>query len=245
MGSNVSFILIWPQTVQPEKGAQRTKGKTMKNAIGKTHHRAMALALVGSLGFAGAASAKEYTINKGEFAGSFITSYLTFAADNRTISTTATGTAGGGGLGEFQSHTVSDFNLLGGPCDSEAEENPLRPELHFSVVQSQVVLTFKNGQVFLKAPPASAEDVPLGCVFFNISPDSDADNIILQDIAGGLELTVTYQIIGGTGEYAGAKGELTSTTTGTVLEFNSVSDGDSWFGGVTGTLKGSFCTDCP
>ncbi|WP_078084743.1 hypothetical protein [Microbulbifer mangrovi] len=199
------------------------------------------VALAASFLFAGTTKAEVFDIQDGEFAGSFITSFFKFQPTDKTLSTTATGEVKKR-FGEFQSHTVTDFNLGGEGC-SDFNEDPLTELLAFYVKKSNVVLTFKKGQLFLKAVPGDQfTSAGMGCFTFNIDPEIGD----LAEIPGSFQLTVEYKVVGGTGEYTGAKGELTSTSSGTVLEYNSsTGEGDNWFGGVTGTLEGSFCTDCP
>lgn len=214
------------------------KRKKMKKKFG-VKCAMSAVALVIGIGFSATSAAEQYNIKSAEFSGSFLTSYLTYVEGERTISTTTTGDAGKKSLGKFQSHTVTDFNLLSVRCDPDSEEDPLHPNQIFNVTKSQVVLTFKDGQLFLKAD--STANPNLGCATLNLSPATGMP----EDIIVELDLDLEYQVIGGTGKYAGAKGALTSKTKGAALEYNSVSGGDSWFGGVTGTFEGSFCTDCP
>jgi len=219
----------------------------MKTAQGKKQfvRRALVSAAsvaLGCVALSGAAHAEQFEIKKGEFSGSFSTSYLTYRDNERTVTTLATGVAKGSKLGEFQSHTVADFDTVGSDCDPYVEAPPLRLERLFIVAKSHVVMTFKKGQLYLKAevdPEATEAD---GCIFVDyVVGESDFE---LAELPGGFELTVKYKVVGGSGEFAGAKGEVTSTTKGAALEFNESSDGDNWFGGVTGTLEGEFCTDC-
>lgn len=200
-------------------------------------------ALASSMLFAGAAKAEVFDVQEGEFAGSFITSFFKYRVDEKTLSTTATGKIKKR-LGDFQSHTVADLNIGGNGCAAASEE-PLDPTvwlIPFYVDKSHVVLTFKNGQVFLKAEPID-EGTPAGSGCASLTFDPETEQLV--EVPGGFDLTVHYKVVGGTGDYLGAQGNVVSTSTGTALEFNSTSTyGDNWFGGVTGTLEGSFCTDC-
>ncbi|WP_295798940.1 hypothetical protein [uncultured Microbulbifer sp.] len=209
----------------------------MTTLVGRKFHGVMAIALAAVVGFASSADAKDYVIDKGEFGGSFITSNFKYNQENRTVSTIATGDAGGGGLGQFQSHTVSDLGNTGVACESTTTDNIGG---NFVVERTDVVMTFKKGQIFLKAA-SDQQDQILGCLFStsnNTGPDATG-------VIAGFDLEVDYHVVGGTGEYAGATGIITIVTTGSMIQFNSLTEGDSMFGGVTGTLKGNFCTDCP
>lgn len=200
--------------------------------------------LAASLGFAGTTQAEVYDIDEEDFAGSFITSYLKYRPDEKTISTTATGEIKKKGLGKFQSHTATEFNLGGGSCDTGNTDPYVFDQLFF-VVRSNVVLTFESGQVFLKAVPLE-EDAPAGGGCFYLFADPEEETLTLAEVPGRFDLVVKYKVVGGTGKFAGATGELEATSRGTVLEWNDLGeDGYNFFGGVSGTLEGSFCTDCP
>ncbi|WP_160152324.1 hypothetical protein [Microbulbifer sp. ALW1] len=207
---------------------------------------------LGTIALGSAAQAEVFEMKKGEFSGSFITSYLTYKPGDRTITTIANGFAAGKKMGAFQSHTVADFRNESSDCTPDDGLDPMRVERFFIVVKSDVVLTFKKGQLFLKSefPMETPVDTPIadireyasGCAFFNLVLVEERPE--LADIAGGFDLKVKYRVVGGTGAFAGAKGELISTSTGTTLEFNDNGGGENWFGGASGTLEGSFCTDC-
>lgn len=206
--------------------------------------------LAASLGFAGVTKAEVYEIGPEDFSGSFITSFFKYEIDEKTISTTTTGEIKKKGLGKFLSHTATDFNAVSGSCETnmaapEADSaDQVVVESPFFVVKSNVVLTFEKGQVFLQAVPVN--DMPAGSGCFYLTVDTGTGELV-EELPGSFDLVVEYKVIGGTGDFAGASGVLTSTSIGTALEYNRLSDGsgDNWFGGVTGTLEGSFCTDCP
>ncbi|QKX16243.1 hypothetical protein [Microbulbifer sp. YPW1] len=198
--------------------------------------------MAGSLGFAGVTQAEVYEIEAEDFAGSFITSFLKYRVNEKTISTTSTGEIKKKGLGKFQSHTATEFNLGGGSCDTGNTDPYVFDQLFF-VVRSNVVLTFESGQVFLKAVPLE-EDAPAGGGCFYLIADPETQT--LAEVPGRFDLVVKYKVVGGTGEFARATGELEATSRGTVLEYNNLgADGYNFFGGVSGTLEGSFCTNCP
>lgn len=218
----------------------------MKKADEKGITALKVLAFAATLGLGMGAQAEEFKIQKGDFSGSFITSYLTYRPGERTVTTTAAGYAVGNKFGKFQSHTITEFNTSPDICEPPTED-PFRWERRFYVVKSNVVLTFEKGQLYLKAQPATRNPDEDGCVFLNFYVDPVvAGEPQLAEIPGGFELTVEYKVVGGSGEFAGAQGDFKSITKGTALEYNDNSSdgGDNWFGGVAGTIEGSFCTDC-
>lgn len=216
----------------------------MKTFTGTRIRMLSSVALAASFLVAGGAKAEVFDIEQEDFAGSFITSFLKYRVNEKTISTTSTGEIKKKGLGKFQSHTATEFNLGGGSCDTGNTDPYVFDQLFF-VVRSNVVLTFESGQVFLKAVPLE-EDAPAGGGCFYLFADPEEETLTLAEVPGRFDLVVKYKVVGGTGEFAGATGELEATSRGTVLEYNNLgADGYNFFGGVSGTLEGSFCTDCP
>lgn len=194
----------------------------MKTRLGKNIHIASGvLLLTAGLGFSTGAAAADYEFSKGAYAGSFLTSRFTFTGE-RTLSTTVRGTVGG--LGDFDSHTVTDFDYQGGCQASNGS-----PGLAFHVENSRAVLSFKKGQLYLIAVDANATPSS-GCVF-------EGDDGLYH-----YELEATYFVYGGSGDYVGAVGTLVSTSEGVLLEENRADGRENQFGGTTGMFEGSFST---
>ena len=194
----------------------------MKTRLGKNIHIASGvLLLAAGLSLSTGAAAAEYAFSKGAYSGSFLTSRFTITGE-RTLSTTVRGSVGG--LGDFDSHTVTDFDYQGGCQASNGS-----PGLAFHVENSRAVLSFKKGQLYLFALGPN-ETPPNGCVF------QGADGLYRY------ELKATYWVYGGSGDYVGAVGTLVSTSEGVLLEENRVDGRENQFGGTTGTFEGSFST---
>jgi len=115
--------------------------------------------------------------------------------------------------GKFTSHTITQFQFA-----SSTE---------FFVEESRAVISNELGQLYL---------------YF--VPGVDTSEGLIDD-SGGLpvfQLTVTYHIVGGSGNFMGAEGSLISTSTGVLLASEFVQSDYNQFGGVEGSIEGSFST---
>ncbi|MFV8781176.1 hypothetical protein ACNKU7_02025 [Microbulbifer sp. SA54] len=204
----------------------------MKSVSGKRGYTAATMVFAAALCSGNVASAEEYSIKKGEFAGSFETSFFTFNGET-VISTIANGSTDKKGPGEYQSQTLSDLTYFSPARYCKSADGQF-DGIAFFVSKSRAVLTFKKGQLYLEAGSGSAPVNPDGCMYVDTN---DGQN--------HFELGVTYNVTGGSGKFSGASGSLYSESEGVVLEATEGYVGDALFGATTGKLSGDFCTDCP
>jgi len=178
--------------------------------------------------------AKDYTIKKGQSSGSTVTSLFSFrgladdggipSADNRTALSTFQGKDS---LGEVYGQIVADYDTVG-----RYNRVPGCPGYPFIVFMSQGVLNYKKGQLHLEASEGSAPNQ--GCLVLDSLPDL---------APASTTLTIKYDIVGGTGDYEGASGELTIESTGVLLHNHLNSGDDDQFGSFQSTYEGWFEVD--
>jgi len=169
------------------------------------------------------ALAKEFKIKKGHSSGSSVTSFFKFedipSADNRSALSTFQGKDS---LGDVHGQIVADYDTVGG-CSGGAA---------FQVFIAKGVLSYKKGQLHLEASQGS--DPNQGCLVFDNYPALEP---------ASTQLIVKYDIVGGTGDYEGATGELTVESSGVLLH-NYLSPGnDNQFGSFESTYEGWFEVD--
>lgn len=161
-------------------------------------------------GVTGTAAAKNFKIKNLKFSGTSMSTSFLFPATNSGRTTSTTVTGEGRRLGDFTAHTISQFFFATNFTT-------------FGATEIKGVISAEKGQLYLDLPAPTAVD---------------AGEFSLVD--GTFSLTVTYDIVGGSGKFAGATGSLTSTSTGKLL--TDPFEGEHQFGGVKGTLKGYFST---
>jgi len=167
--------------------------------------------------------AKEYKIKNGHSSGSSITSLFNFQAVGGDSRTSLSTFQGKDTLGDVHGQIVTDYDAFG-DCTAG-------PGVRFFVYMAQGVLNYKKGQLFLVADDSSSPND--GCMQFLAAPPGPAQ----------VALTIEYDIVGGTGDYEGASGKLTSTSTGMLL-YNDITPGnDDQFGSFDSTYEGWFEAD--
>jgi len=164
---------------------------------------ALAFALTASIPDANAGGPKTHNI-KGSSSGSFVTTDFTFNNSASALSSVFTGNNNLGG--PFNGQNVTQYRFLGSLVTPNCEYAGI-PGFKFDLVQVDAVpiagqiayangvLNYNQGQLFLLATSAN------GCMA----------------LTGLYTVSVDYDIVGGTGKFAGANGTLHSTIQGAVL----------------------------
>lgn len=175
------------------------------------------------------ALAAGYTIKDGHSSGSSVTSFFSFGglpayggiqgADNRSALSTFQGKDS---LGDVHGQIVADYDTVGNCPGGYA----------FEVFVAKGVLNYKKGQLFLTASQASVPNQ--GCLVFDNYPAL---------APASTQLTIKYDIVGGTGEYEGASGELTVVSSGVLLHNYLVPGNDNQFGSFESNYEGWFQVD--
>jgi len=175
------------------------------------------------------AIAKEYKIKQGHSSGSSVTTQFNFqgdtdeggvsGADSRTTLSTFQGKDS---LGDVHGQIVADYDTVGA-CPGGAE---------FKVFLSKGVLNYKKGQLFLEATGASVPNN--GCLVFDKWPDYAPASVSLM---------INYDIVGGSGDYEGANGELLINSSGVLLHNHLHPGDDDQFGSFESDYEGWFEVD--